>query len=292
MTAKKKEEAPQSLWDKLSHIDVSDRIEEKNGMRYLSWAWAWGTLKENCPDATYEKHLFSYGTPTTHSLPYMTDKNGNGFVMVTVTAKDQSVTEVYPIINYSNKAVKNPESFQGNSALQRCLAKCVGCLGLGHYIYAGEDIPPDAGSTEEDVPVAEEKPPVKKDTGKQVVDKANKSEMVKEVKKQFGEEAKVSVVVDKANQNVYDEEGGLMFGYNEETHAFVMDENYDVSNQIDLVTEVVSRILPDFDLQAITNFFTTNKKVFQELGERSGTKWTELPFMSVIGKRNAELKGD
>ena len=54
MTAKKKEEAPQSLWDKLSHIDVSDRIEEKNGMKYLSWAWAWGTLKENCPDATYE----------------------------------------------------------------------------------------------------------------------------------------------------------------------------------------------------------------------------------------------
>ena len=80
--------------------------------------------------------------------------------------------------------------------------------------------------------------------------------MVQEVKKQFGEEAKVSVVVDKANQNVYDGEGGLMFGYNEETHAFVMDENYDVSNQIDLVTEVVSRILPDFDLQAITNFFS------------------------------------
>ena len=42
MTAKKKEEAPQSLWDKLSHIDVSDRIEEKNGLKYLSWAWAWG----------------------------------------------------------------------------------------------------------------------------------------------------------------------------------------------------------------------------------------------------------
>ena len=46
-----------------------------------------------------------------------------------------------PVLNYSNKAVQNPDSFQVNTALQRCLAKCCAMHGLGHYIYAGEDLP-------------------------------------------------------------------------------------------------------------------------------------------------------
>jgi len=289
MTAKKKPEEEvknKTLWEKLSRVDVTGKIQEKNGLSYLSWAWAWGVLKEHCPEASYEKHLFSYGDPLQHQLPYMMDKQGFAYVMVTLTVHGDSVTEVFPVLSYNNKAIKSPDGFAVNTALQRCLTKCIAYLGLGHHIYAGEDLPQDSEV------VVEEKPPAKKDTGKQVVDKANKSEMVQEAKKQFGEDAKVSVVVDNENQNVYDGDGDLMFGYNEETHAFVMDENYDVNNQIDLVTEVVGRILPTFDLQTIAKFFNSNKKVFQDLGKRSETKWTELPFMSVIGKRNAELKGD
>lgn len=26
----------------LNKIDVSDKVEQKNRMNYLSWAWAWG----------------------------------------------------------------------------------------------------------------------------------------------------------------------------------------------------------------------------------------------------------
>jgi len=292
MTDKKKpkqEVKEETLFKRLSTVDVTGKIQKKNGMSYLSWAWAWGVLKEHCPEASYEKHLFTYGDPIHHTLPYMVDKQGFAYVMVTLKTQEDSVTEVYPVLNYNNKALQSPDGFAVNTALQRCLTKCIAYLGLGHHIYAGEDLPPS--ESDADV-VVEEKPSAKVDTGKEIVAEANKSEIVQEAKKQFGEQAKVSVVVDKANQNVYDGDGGLMFGYNEETRTFVMDENYDVNNQIDLVTEVVGRILPDFDLETITSFFNSNKKVFQDLGKRSETKWTELPFMSVIGKRNAELKGD
>ena len=30
-----------SVWETLSKIDVNDHTEKKNGLTYLSWAWAW-----------------------------------------------------------------------------------------------------------------------------------------------------------------------------------------------------------------------------------------------------------
>ena len=53
----------------------------------------------------------------------------------------QCIRNALMFIKNSNKSVKNPDSFQVNTALQRCLAKCCAMHGLGHYIYAGEDLP-------------------------------------------------------------------------------------------------------------------------------------------------------
>ena len=44
-----------SVWGTLKAISVNDHTEKKNGLTYLSWAWAWGVLKDNYPDATFEK---------------------------------------------------------------------------------------------------------------------------------------------------------------------------------------------------------------------------------------------
>ena len=44
------------------------------------------------------------------------------------------------MLNYANKPVKNPDSFQVNTSLQRCLAKAISLHGLGVHIYSGEDI--------------------------------------------------------------------------------------------------------------------------------------------------------
>jgi len=126
------------VWKTLSLVDVSDHTEEKNGLTYLSWAWAWGIVKDHYPSAKYTKHLHDGAGG---SRPYMLDENGYAFVTVSVDIEGHSQTEVLPVLNYANKAVANPDSFQVNTALQRCLAKCCAMHGLGHYIYAGEDLP-------------------------------------------------------------------------------------------------------------------------------------------------------
>ena len=145
MTAKKNvkgDDKPESLWNKLSKIDCTEHVKKKGKFNYLSWTWAWAILKENCPDASFEKHWFEMGDPA-HSLPYAMDKQGNAFVRVTVTAEDQSATETYPVINHYNTPIQKPNSYDVNTALQRCLTKAIAFHGLGHYLYAGEDLPPD-----------------------------------------------------------------------------------------------------------------------------------------------------
>ena len=131
----------QSPWQTLSSIEIEPKhIEKKGKFRYVSWAWAWEYVKNLYPDSTYKKHLF--GTDQ-HVLPYMHDDAGNAYVMVTVTIAGLDATEVYPVTNHQNKSIQNPDSFEVNTALQRCLTKAIAMHGLGHYIYAGEDLPPD-----------------------------------------------------------------------------------------------------------------------------------------------------
>lgn len=127
-----------SVWETLSPIDVSKHVEKKNGFSYLSWAWAWTTLKQHYPDASFEVH---------HSerteLPFYKDPDTkNAYVCVTVTAGKKTATETYPVTDYANKAIENPNASQVNTAIQRCKTKAIGYLGLGCYLYAGEDLPP------------------------------------------------------------------------------------------------------------------------------------------------------
>lgn len=132
-----------SVWETLSNIDVNDHTEKKNGLTYLSWAWAWGIVKKHYPEARFEKHMY-YNSENGLPQPYMIDTNGYAFVAVTVTIGDEKQSEILPVLNHANKSVQNPDSFQVNTALQRCLAKCCAMHGLGHYIYAGEDLPDGA----------------------------------------------------------------------------------------------------------------------------------------------------
>lgn len=126
-----------SVWETLNAIDVSKHIEKKGQFSYLSWAWAWATLKEHYPEASFIKHV-SQKT----DLPYLYDgESGTAYVQVTVSAGDMSVTEVFPVLNHNNKPVISPSSFDVNVALQRCMTKSIAYLGLGAYIYAGEDLP-------------------------------------------------------------------------------------------------------------------------------------------------------
>ena len=143
-----------SVWETLSHIDVNQHTEKKGNLTYLSWAWAWGKVKETYPQATYEKRIWST------ELPYTQDDQGFAYVQVSVEIEEQSLSEVMPVLDNKNQPVKNPNSFQVNTSLQRCLAKCCAMHGLGHYIYAGEDLPPDEDGLPQKQPVPQEEPVV------------------------------------------------------------------------------------------------------------------------------------
>jgi hypothetical protein len=128
-------------WEILSAVDVGDKIEKKNGLSYLSWAWAWGVLKQHFPYAGFTKHTAPNG------MPYFVDSQGYAFVKVTVALHydgSTDITEMLPVLDHRNKPIQGPNAFEVNNALQRCLAKAIAYHGLGHYIYAGEDVPQEA----------------------------------------------------------------------------------------------------------------------------------------------------
>jgi len=127
----------QKLFERLSIINVSEYVEKKNGLDYLSWAGALKLMHQNCSSLKFEKHFFQVGNT---ELPYTFDHNGWAFVKVSVSADNETVTEVFPVLNYANKATKNPDSFQVNTAHQRCLVKCLAYLGLGIDLYLNEDL--------------------------------------------------------------------------------------------------------------------------------------------------------
>ena len=146
------ESVNKSVWNTLSAVDVNKYVEKKNSFSYLSWAWAWSILKDHYPDATYHKHIFN-------GLPYMLDPNGYGYVQVTVSVPslDSSCTEIMPVLNHANKPIQNPDSFEVNKSLQRCLAKAIAALGLGAYLFQGEDLPQTVSSS----PAPSAPPPAK-----------------------------------------------------------------------------------------------------------------------------------
>ncbi len=117
----------------LLKINVNEHTEKKNGLTYLSWAWAWQEALKADPTATFDVQTFN-------GMPYM-DVNGTGLVWVTVTMFGQSRTCMLPVMDYRNKPIPNPDAFAVNTAIMRCMTKALALHGLGLYIYSGDDLP-------------------------------------------------------------------------------------------------------------------------------------------------------
>ena len=69
-------------------------------------------------------------------------------VWVTVTMFDKPVTCMLPVLDYRNKPVATPNSFDVNTSIMRCLVKAIAMHGLGLYIYGGQDLPSDTAEPE------------------------------------------------------------------------------------------------------------------------------------------------
>lgn len=148
---------------KLNSINVNENTEKKNGLTYLSWAFAWMELKNVYPDATYQIRQFD-------GKPYLYDEN-LGYMVMTEMTVDGITHEMWlPVMDGANKAMKDKPytyevkeykfgkatgnmiekrveaatMFDINTAVMRCLTKNISMFGLGLYIYAGEDLPEES----------------------------------------------------------------------------------------------------------------------------------------------------
>ena len=140
-----------SVFETLNAINVNDKTEEKEGLTYLSWAWAWAEVKKRYPDATYTIKRFE------NNLPYVYDENTGYMVFTDVTINGQTHEMWLPVMDSHNKAMKSEPytvktkykeirvaaatMFDVNKAIMRCLVKNLAMFGLALYIYSGEDLP-------------------------------------------------------------------------------------------------------------------------------------------------------
>ena len=135
-----------SVFQRLSEIDVSHMTERKGQFTYLSWTHAWKAVKDNYPDAVFVKTV--YTDNQNNQLPFMRDTKGNTWVGVAVSIEGETVEEVFPVLDNRNRAIQFPDSFQVNTAHQRCLTKALAYHGLGINVYAGEDLPMESSNVE------------------------------------------------------------------------------------------------------------------------------------------------
>ena len=120
----------------LNAINVNGKTEKKNGLAYLSWAWAWGEVKKLHPDATYTVY------ENAEDLNYHHDGK-TAWVKTGVTVNGIEHIEYLPVMDHRNKSIALAAitSFDVNKTIQRSLTKACARHGLGLYIYAGEDLP-------------------------------------------------------------------------------------------------------------------------------------------------------
>ena len=172
-------------FNKLNAINVNDHTEEKDGLTYLSWAWAWAEVKKAYPDATYTIKRFD-------GKPYLFDAELGYMVFTEMTIENHTHEMWLPVMNGAKKSMKNvaytydvkkfvwdkaerkkvwngeyeqktveaATMFDINTAIMRCLTKNIAMFGLGLYIYAGEDLP--EGETPEREPQPQSTKPVAK----------------------------------------------------------------------------------------------------------------------------------
>lgn len=140
-----------NYFTELNAIDVNGHTEKKNGLTYLSWAWAWGELKKVYPEAKYKV------VKNENGLPYFYDENTGYMVFTEMTIGDITHEMWLPVMDGANKAMKSSSykvvskfgekvvepatMFDINKTIMRCLVKNIAMFGLGLYIYSGEDLP-------------------------------------------------------------------------------------------------------------------------------------------------------
>lgn len=155
-----------STFEELFKLDVNEHLDKKNGLSYLSWAWAWGYFKKAYPDAKYQIKEWE-------GKPYLFDEKTGYMVQTSITAGEETHTMWLPVMDSTNHAMKDKpyqlstkynkpidvkaaDMFDINKTIMRCLVKNMAMFGLGLYIYAGEDLPEAEDKPIEIAPLSDE----------------------------------------------------------------------------------------------------------------------------------------
>ena len=154
-----------SIYSQLADIDVSEHVKQKGAYDYLSWTHAVDALKKVYPKAQIEVMTSDEGHP------FFKTEVGF-FVQVKVTIDGLACAEWLPVLDNRNKVLKQPDAYQVNTSIKRCMTKAIALHGLGINVYAGEDLrqydvedpedPEDPPSTTNGKPAAKKKSPATK----------------------------------------------------------------------------------------------------------------------------------
>lgn len=119
-----------NYFQELASVDVSGHVEKKNGLDYLSWAYAWAEVKRRYPDSSYTIYENKDG------WNYFTDGK-TCWVKTGVTINGLEHIEDLPVMDYRNKSIPvgNVTSFDINKTIQRSLTKAIARHGLGISLY-------------------------------------------------------------------------------------------------------------------------------------------------------------
>ena len=143
------------IWNTLSAIDVSKHTEKRRQgsieLSYLSWANAWAYAMAHYPELTVKWHGMTDKDGVTRDIT--TYEDGSCSVCCSITIGEVKREMWLPVMDYRNNAIvgsvgpdgrpMGPDARAISDAKQRCLVKCLAAYGLGHYLYSGEDVPPN-----------------------------------------------------------------------------------------------------------------------------------------------------
>jgi hypothetical protein len=133
-------EKEKNYFEILNAVDVSAKTEKKNGLTYLSWAWAWCEVKKRHPEAVYKVYERDDGR-------IYWDDGRTAWVKTGMQINGLEHVEYLPVMDYKNQSIPADKltSMDVNKSIQRSLTKCAARHGLGLHVYAGEDTPEQDG---------------------------------------------------------------------------------------------------------------------------------------------------
>ena len=134
-------EKTKSVFEVLSSINLSSKVEKRGNLSYISWATAWGAVKNYYPDMTRTVYESETG------MNYFTD-GSTAWVKVGVSIQGQEHIDYLPIMDMRNQSVPlaNITSMQVNKTIQRSTVKALALHGLALNVYNKEDFPSESDS--------------------------------------------------------------------------------------------------------------------------------------------------